>query len=181
MHSTRQRYGLLVVPFGVVAGHLVGYRLAHPDGIERRAVLGPTHDYLSVSTWATVGLAVAALGWAAVEGARGHQAGFTAGTFLRAQSLAFVALEVLERVGSADPIGDTLREPAVMIGLALQVLLAVGAAALLRVSATLGARLVAASRPTDGEADPRAAVGVQVRSAASTTAVGRGPPRTQFA
>ena len=84
MHSLTRRYGLLAVPFGVLVGHLVGYRLAHPGASSRDAALGSTHGYLGVSTWVGLALAIVALGLAAREGARGQRSGFTAATLLRA-------------------------------------------------------------------------------------------------
>lgn len=180
MHSLTRPYGFLAVPFGVLVGHLVGYRLAHPGVSSRDAALGSTHGYLGVSTWVALALAVVALGWAAREGARGQRSGFTAATLLRAQALSFVALEVLERIGSTNPIGDAAHEPGVWFGLAVQVVLALAASSLLRASATIGELFSSTAPPVVRRSARHAIVpnlfGIQL----PITATGRGPPLTEL-
>lgn len=176
MHSLTRRYGFLAVPFGVLVGHLVGYRLAHPGATARDTALGSDHGYLGVSTWVSLALAAVALGWAVREGARGHRSGFTAPTLLRAQALAFVALEVLERLGSANPVGDAVHERGVWFGLAVQVVLALVAAALLRVGVAVGELLSSTEPPSAKRAPRHAIVRNLLGRERSITATGRGPP-----
>lgn len=176
MPSLSRRYGFLAVPFGVLVGHLVGYRLAHPGAAARDTALGSTHGYLGVSTWVSLVLAAVALGWAAREGARGHRSGFTATTLLRAQALSFVALEVLERLGSANPIGDALHERGVWFGLAVQGVLALVAATLLRASAAVGELLSFTGSPDARRAPRHPIVRNLLGCERSITATGRGPP-----
>ena len=178
MPSLTRRYGFLAVPFGVLVGHLVGYRLAHRGGLERESALGSTHGYVGVSTWVSLALAFVALGWAAREGARGHHTGFTAATLLRAQALSFLALEVLERTGSTNPISDTLHEPGVLIGLVVQVALALAASNLLRVSATIGKRFCSTDPTFVRRAVRHAIVRNLVGSEQPIRATVRGPPLT---
>ena len=181
MHPLTRRYGFLAVPFGVLVGHLVGYRLAHPGGPSRDAALGSGHGYLGVSTWVGLALAIVALGWAVREGARGQRTGFTAATLLRAQALSFVALEVLERIGSTNPIGDAIHEPGVWFGLAVQVVLALAAASLLRVSASIGELFCRTDPPVLRRSARHAIVPNLFGSERSIFATGRGPPFTGFA
>ena len=176
MPSLTRRYGFLAVPFGVFVGHVVGYRLAHPGGTDRQAALGSTHGYLGASTWIGLALAVVALAWSVLEGVRGHRVGFRASTLLRAQALAFVALELLERIGSSDPISGALHERGVWVGLAVQVVLALAMAALFQVGAAVGQLLAKNRSAFARRKSQHSVVTPPVASERRTAATGRGPP-----
>ena len=174
--SLRQRYGLLVVPLGVLAGHAIGYWLAHPVELERATALGDAHGYFGAATSASLVLAALAMGLAGLEGWRGHRSGHGAARLLRTQALVFVAVELMERADAANPLVALAQERAVWIGLAVQGLVALGAAFLLRSSGAVAERLRRhrAVRSTAETWDAPAST--PITKSALVASVGRGPP-----
>jgi hypothetical protein len=175
-----------VAAAGVLAGHRLAYLVVDPDPVVRDAVLHRTgHAYLSfaselASVVALVGLAALVLGRVMQPGrpAPGPRelitrlAGF--------QVLAFVSMEVIERVASAAGLGDlTQILPA---GVAIQLLLSVVTGLVLglvvrcadRAVALLGrVPLPASLRTVPGRSIATSVIRIQAPLAAGTI---RGPP-----
>lgn len=111
---------------GMVAGHTLGYAVAEPDAALRADHLAAT-GHGSFGLLACVAAAAALLAVAAVarRAATGSgEPGPTLSPLATAQVLAFALVELVERGGSA---AVAARDPAVVVGLLLQV----GVAALL--------------------------------------------------
>jgi len=136
---------------GVVAGHALGYALAQPDPALRAAHLAATghasFGLLACVATAAALLAVGRVAWRAAAGRGDRSPAF--GHLAGVQVLAFALVEVAERGFSA---AAAARDPAVLIGLLLQVLVAVLLARLVGGVARV-ARLLARRprRPARGE------------------------------
>ncbi len=132
------RRGLAVVaaltPIGVICAHVLGYHVAYDDPHQRALVLEASgHGYFDVAVHlALIAAVTALLGIAALTARRRLRPGGSdvpgfaplLGGLIVLQVAGFVALEVLERVGSGS-LGDLFHEPALLIALPL---LVVGAA-----------------------------------------------------
>ncbi|GAC1316805.1 MAG: hypothetical protein NVSMB12_14060 [Acidimicrobiales bacterium] len=132
----RRRVGGLLVASGVagvVAAHSAAYAIAIPDGARRARHLQATgHGYWSVAIGlACVGGLIAVVG-AGVRGRAVALARAMAPTDRRVataglvswQLALFSAIEVVERLGSGSPTGALVRDPAFLLGLGIQVLVA---------------------------------------------------------
>ena len=132
----RRRVGGLLVASGVtgvVAAHSAAYAIAIPNGAQRAQHLQATgHGYWPVAIGlACVGGVTAAVG-AGVRGRAVARARATAPTDRRFataglvtwQLALFSAIEVAERIGSGSPAGALVRDPAFLLGLGIQVLVA---------------------------------------------------------
>lgn len=143
---------------GVIVGHLGGYLAAFPTGPERAA-------HLHASGHGSFGMLAAAAAVAGLvallcTGLRSRSSGRSPRVWTAALALAavqvpgFLVLEVAERHFS---LGAALADPAVVLGLAVQVIVACGVALLLHgvgtVSVHLGRR---PARPRSGESAPAA-------------------------
>lgn len=177
--ARRQVVAALLVPFGVVASHTISYLLAHPGAGDRARALGSVHGHLA--PLALVGAAsviVAALA-AGDAGYRGLRLRVTAGQMAAGQVVAFAGMELGERLVDGAGVSAALREPAVWIGLVVQLAVAFVARVLVRVSERAGASLAARRarrwRRAPAVVWPASAVGV-VPVAPVTSLSRRGPP-----
>jgi len=129
---------------GIVAGHALAYALAYPIRVVRDAHLEQTgHDGFSVLLLAGLlasGAAILSLG---IRSIRRAPASPGAWALLCLQVPAFALLELAERGFDASAFA---RDPAVVLGLLLQVVLAVVIAALARGAVAVG-RLFATPPP----------------------------------
>jgi hypothetical protein len=134
---------------GAALTHVLAFMVAAPDPVRRGRLLEETGH----AAWpAIVSVALAALVVALARFAVGriHRSDrlppgavwrLTAGRLMVLQILGFVALEAVERLASGHGLGQLLGEPVVIIGVALQILVALGSAALLVLLAHLVERL----------------------------------------
>jgi hypothetical protein len=129
---------LPILVLGEFVGHALAYRLVAPDARERAALLARTgHDYLSY-LHPLVGVLVALAAFALVGRVR---ASFRSGICGRGPSwrfagllpVAFVCQEYVERLAHAGrPEWTTVAEPAVLVGIVVQVPCGVAALWLIR-------------------------------------------------
>jgi hypothetical protein len=122
---------------GLVLGHLLAYALAYPEEGTRRAHLAATgHGWLDLVSLSLLAVIPAVLLLMTAGAIRGRPA-VTAWSRLAAlQVPAFLLIELAER-GSA--IGGAFSDPAVLLGMVLQLVVAGVAALLLRGFAVLAA------------------------------------------
>lgn len=133
MERERRRLATLLLAFsGVLASHGLAYVIAHPDQAGRAAALDG-HGYLSTLGVLAVPLVTVALGWASVRAARTAVGadGLTIGRLALWQTAAFVVQEVGERAVAGEA-GQVLHEPAIAVGLLLQVPVAAALIGLVR-------------------------------------------------
>jgi uncharacterized PurR-regulated membrane protein YhhQ (DUF165 family) len=131
---------------GVVLGHLLGYALTYPSSGARHAHLALTgHGFFGIAlSYGAVALPVALVLTAmrALSERSGFHLRRTVVWLATAQLLAFALMELAERHFSA---ASALSDPAVLVGLALQLIVAVLSAVLLgaffRTVRTLAVRL----------------------------------------
>jgi hypothetical protein len=145
---------------GVVAAHTVADVLVLPDPHARAEHLQATgHGYWPVAVYLAVALGALALAWTVARGAGTlRTAGPEVARFrllATRQLLVFAVVEASERLVAGVPVTDLWREPAFVVGLAVQVVVAAGLALLLRRAEGLGARVAAAMRPSGAAARPR--------------------------
>jgi hypothetical protein len=123
---------------GLVLGHVLAYLIAVPDPHHRAFVLQRTgHEYLPAMAEAALVLALA--GTAAVvirafaPGPRGGSERFSrlAGRLGLVQVLAFGGLEVVERIVAGAPLRNLASDHILLIGMAVQVVVALAGAAFL--------------------------------------------------
>ena len=166
---------------GVVVAHELAYRFTLPDAHHRAEVLDATgHGYWHWLIALTLGAAVAGL----CRIARGREPEpLLTRTVLRLcliQVAAFLVLESSERMLTGSHGGSLLREPAVQLGLVLQVAAAVIGAVALKLFTRVVALLRTTSRSlSEGRvlAIPLPAARVLVRTRpAAVPAAPRGPP-----
>ena len=181
MGSSQNR--LLIVPVGVIAGHSIGYQVAHPGAIERAASLGSSHGYLGPAAVVSIIAAAIGVAWAALDAVRQRDRVPTAFVLARWQAAAFLAVEVVERFDQHNPIAAAAGERAVWVGLAVQALLAFVATRLLHTTRRLVEALTPAT-PSRGPRPPVPATPVVERGAAphvQGASLGRAPPPGVFA
>jgi hypothetical protein len=134
---------------GVAAAHILAFIVASPDPVRRGRLLDETgHGAWPVIVSVALAGLVVALARFAVGRIRDSDRPapatlwrLTAGRLMALQSLGFVALEAVERLISGHGLGRLMTEPVVLIGVALQVLVALVAAALMVLLARLVDRL----------------------------------------
>jgi hypothetical protein len=136
---TRLRLELAGLSFGgVLVAHWLAYVLAAPDPHERLQLLHRTGHalwpfFVALSLGALMwGVSGLLLGLFRADGGRGR--GVTAGCSLRLvgmQAALFLVLEAAERLMVEGSVSGLLGEPVVLIGLGLQVVVAVAGALLL--------------------------------------------------
>ncbi len=136
-HRTAARLGIAAA--GLVLGHWLAYALSAPGANERDELLHATgHGYLAFAT--QVAVLAGTLGLAGLFLARVRQRegeGSFASDVVRlaaVQAGAFVAMEVGERLLSGASLHDFTHGPLLVIGLAVQLLVAIAGAALLRLT-----------------------------------------------
>jgi hypothetical protein len=130
----------------VLVGHGITYALVHPDGHERAGILASTgHAYLHLLDGPGLVLAIASVFAAASVGFGRHGDAPDRGTLFRRlatfQLAAFVAMEVAERVGSGSYGAGTGDLTVLVVGVAVQLVLALAGASLLRALHRGGERL----------------------------------------
>jgi hypothetical protein len=141
---------------GVFLGHLAGYWLTHPDAHERAIDLVRTgHGYwFVVSRVVALGAFAAALGQTALGFGDQRRSGQGAPSRLElwvrlsvVQVATFGIMELLERLSSLEGAGHLLTEPAFLVALPIQVLIAAGGAFLLWFLHVTGTKLACRSAP----------------------------------
>jgi hypothetical protein len=152
--GVRRRDGLIAAGTawaGLVLGHLLAYALAYPGQATRRAHLAGTgHGWLDVVTLSLLAVVPAVIALTVVRSLRDGSTGTTWTRLAALQVPAFLLIEVAERGASID---RALTDPAVLLGLALQLVVAAVAALLLRGFSRAVAAVAARGRP----ATPRSA------------------------
>ena len=182
MRSVRSTPAVLVVPAAVLAGHWLGYLLV---GSAHGGSHALHHGYLPAVALVAVPPSVAALLLAAVGrggGGRDRRDGAASVAFLvGAQWTLFVAQELLEHALAGDALG-VVASPALWLGLAAQVVVAVAAGLVLGAASWAGARAVALLGgvprwlpPAGGW--PTVPVRPPLTGALAAPASSRGPPR----
>lgn len=155
---------LVAVP-GTAAGHMAGYLVAHRDAAERAQTLSSSgHGYWDAAvSIALIGACAALLGELGIGYLRGRAGashpGFK-GTWLAlaaSQSGLFAGVEILERVLSGSGV-EVLSEPAVWIGIPVQVVFAALGAMILGGASWTGARIAHRTVMTGRRSSDRAAV-----------------------
>ena len=184
-HDRRLAPALGVAGAGLLLGHWLAYAIATPAATHDRVLDATGHGYLPYVT--QVAMLAGALGLAGIFWSRlTHRGGGgsfarDAGLLLIAQSDAYVTIEVGERLLSGAPLVDLTHGPLLAVGLAVQAVVAIAGAGLVRLSeraAEVVATLEGADRPV-----PPAVVGspleLDVRppaTASLSSAVSRAPP-----
>ncbi len=136
---------------GIVAGHALAYALAYPVRAVREAHLAQTgHEGFSMLLLAGLLVAGAAILWIGLRSIGNSTVSPSASMLLRLQVPAFVLLELGERGFDVAVFGH---DPAVWIGVALQVVLAFVVAAIARGAVVVG-QLVAGASPEPHRSQP---------------------------
>jgi hypothetical protein len=153
----------------VVLGHQIAYLLAVPSGTERSFVLAGTgHAYLPTTTRLALLLAVAAAGGLFLRSLTRPAEEPARGPLFRSLALAqagmFVAMEIAERLATGAPIAGVFTHGILFLGIAVQLLLAFGLAAVVKLlfraheaAAGIGATSLPRPRPVitfPAQADP---------------------------
>lgn len=142
----RQWVAALCVPFGVVASHAIAYLLAHPGGADRARALGSMHAHLGPLAVVGAITMLAALVAAAGAGYRAGRVPVTVAGLAACQVVVFAVMEMGERVAAGEDAAAAVREPALWIGVVVQLGVAGVARWLLRVGEVVGAA-IRARRP----------------------------------
>jgi hypothetical protein len=118
----RRLWSILVVPFGLVAGHVLGYRLALLIGSDPAAAGG--HGHLTAIWVATVPLSVAVVVRAVIGGLRAELAPVRFVPLAGAQIGAYVAMELVEHAAAGISLAESVRDPSLALGIVAQVAVA---------------------------------------------------------
>jgi hypothetical protein len=132
---------------GLLLGHGLSYLLAVPDPLHRDLLLDRTgHAYLPAAGQAAMILVLAGVvavfvrAWSGRGRDQAERFAWLAGVLAAVQVAAFAGQEVLERIMARAPLGELVQDHVLVVGILVQVAVAlVGAAALrwlARVSAT---------------------------------------------
>lgn len=180
---------MLLALGGLLAGHLASYFVVAPDAHERAALLAGT-GHGQHGAFATLALAATLAGVIGIfmdrlRARRGRGALTLSRTRLASilwavQTTGFAALETWERGHGFFGVAELLHEPAFLVGLAAQALVALVATALvLLVRATVDALLRLLAAPRDAAGTPVSFPRTQSRARASVARSAwnlRGPP-----
>lgn len=134
---------------GLVLGHALAYLIAIPDPHQRVFALQRTgHAYLPALDQAVLMLVVAGMAAVVVRGVahtgdRTERFGRLARVLVVAQTCAFAAQEVLERLVSGAPVGGLAHDHILVTGIAVQIVVAIVAAGILWLFARTATRLAA--------------------------------------
>ena len=134
---------------GLVLGHALAYLIAIPDPHQRVFALQRTgHAYLPALDQAVLMLVVAGMAAVVVRafahsGDRTERFGRLARILVVAQTCAFAAQEVLERLISRAPLGGLAHDHILVTGIAVQIVVAIVAASILWLFARTATRLAA--------------------------------------
>ena len=132
---------------GLVLGHALAYLIAIPDPHQRVFALQRTgHAYLPALDQAVLMLVVAGMAAVVVRafahsGDRTERFGRLARVLVVAQTCAFAAQEVLERLISRAPLGGLAHDHILVTGIAVQIVVAIVAASILWLFARTATRL----------------------------------------
>lgn len=128
-------FGIAVA--GLVLGHAATYALLFPDPHHRGLVLAATgHAYLPALAHLTYILAAASLAaivartWVERDAGSVWSFAGVAAVLALTQAFAFTGQELLERILSGSPLHDLFAGPLLVVGVGVQLLLALGGAAL---------------------------------------------------
>ena len=134
---------------GLVLGHALAYLIAIPDPHQRAFAMQRTgHAYLPALDQAVLMLLVAGMAAVVVRafaraGDRTEGFGQLATILVVAQTCAFAAQEVLERLVSGAPLGGLAHDHILVTGIAVQIVVAIVAAGILWLFARTATRLAA--------------------------------------
>jgi hypothetical protein len=134
---------------GLVLGHALAYLIAIPDPHQRVFALQRTgHAYLPALDQAVLMLLVAGMAAVVVRAFAGtddrtERFGRLARVLVVAQTCAFAAQEVLERLVSRAPLGGLAHDHILVTGIAVQIVVAIVAAGILWLFARTATRLAA--------------------------------------
>ena len=135
---------------GLVLGHALAYLIAIPDPHQRVFALQRTgHAYLPALDQAVLMLVVAGMAAVVVRAFAHPDRGATdrfgrlARVLVVAQTCAFAAQEVLERLVSRAPLGGLAHDHILVTGIAVQIVVAIVAASILWLFARTATRLAA--------------------------------------
>jgi len=135
---------------GLVLGHALAYLIAIPDPHQRVFALQRTgHAYLPALDQAVLMLVVAGMAALVVRAFAHPDRGATdrfgrlARVLVVAQTCAFAAQEVLERLVSRAPLGGLAHDHILVTGIAVQIVVAIVAASILWLFARTATRLAA--------------------------------------
>jgi hypothetical protein len=137
-------WSLLLVPGGFVAGHELGYQAASLVGPTPVAAVG--HGYLAVAALVGLPFATAALARTFLAGFRAQLPPVRLRTLATGQVALFLAVELGEHASVGLGPADTLAEPAVLFGLAAQLLVAALLFLVVRSTHEAGAAVATAAR-----------------------------------
>ena len=132
---------------GLVLGHALAYLIAIPDPHQRAFALQRTgHAYIPALDQAVLMLLVAGMAAVVVRafaraGDRTEGFGQLATILVVAQTCAFAAQEVLERLISRAPLGGLAHDHILVTGIAVQIVVAIVAASILWLFARTATRL----------------------------------------
>ena len=138
-HPRRTAAVMGIAAAGLALGHWAAYAIAAPGAHERDAMLHATgHGYLPYATQVALlagalGLAVSFLARLTNRARRGSVAR-DAAALAMAQAAAFLAIEIGERLLAGASLHDLTHGPLLTIGLSVQLLVAAGGAAVLRLT-----------------------------------------------
>jgi hypothetical protein len=139
---------------GLVLGHVLAYLIAVPDPHHRAFVLQRTgHEYLPAMAEAALVLSLAGVAAVVIRafapGPRGGSDRFSqlAGRLGLVQIVAFGGLEVVERIVAGAPLRHLASDHILVIGMAVQVVVALAGAAFLRWLARTSTKLAGTALP----------------------------------
>lgn len=179
---------------GVLAGHWAAYTLALRDPHQRLLVLGRAgHDYLPLATKLALVLLFVGLGTVIARtcAARGERAFVrsspppgvmvSAARLMAIQAAAFGGIEVVERLVAGAPLTDLASEHLLLVGLAVQLIVAVIGALMLHAASRAGVAMASfldrLRRPWPAAVFPLPrSVAAAACPALSGAAGARGPP-----
>lgn len=175
---TRRASAGMVLPGGLLAGHLLGVAVASRIG--STAVFTWGSGPISILACAGVPLAMAAFLVSFERGRRGRPNVASAPLMVVQQVAAFLLVDLIERLLAGLTPGDALRDPWFWWAAAVQVLVAVGLWVVLRTAGALGGRVAARSRRVPGApsapSSPAAGAVVPAFAVALSSLSRRGPP-----
>jgi hypothetical protein len=188
----REAGGISLVPLSamatgaVVIGHQIAYLLAVPSGAERSSMLAGTgHAYLPTTTRLCLLAAVAAAGGLFLRSLTRPGGEPARGPLFRSLALVqagmFVAMELAERLATGSPIARFFSHWILLLGIAVQLLLAFGLAVVVKLlfranEAAAGLATASLSRPRPVITVPTQADPFDPNHLHRSVAVPRAPP-----